>query len=504
MFEQLKKAFSSATRSISQKEITSKDLEKTLFEIELDLLECDVAQEAIDDIFAKLKDELVGLKLEKDQSSEELISSRLEYSLAQMFVNSGSIDLLQKIRLKSESKSGPFVIVFVGINGTGKTTTVAKVGNLLQINGLSAVMAAADTHRSGAIEQLCAHGEKLSLRVIAQRYGADPSAVARDAVEYAKKHHIDAVLIDTAGRMQTSKNLMDEISKVVRVVKPDVKVFVGDSLAGNDTINQAREFFQYTNFDAAILTKADADSKGGAAISIVHITSKPILYFGIGQGYGDILPFHYDKFLGSIFSNYQLIDGQDRSTQGFKNQNQEKSTNEQDYHKQEIRPETCLAVEDSFSSRKVNIQDMEQKSFSSPPAEINTSSEMSKVDPGSVPSLTGSQVSKEDDKSTSGDLDSHGLARSNSEDPFPMKNDDTISITGKKRGLFGNLFTRKKKVKKENDDVKNKDSESERRSTDASSANDLNDNKGNRRDTGETKDHEPIYLSDEDIEDLIK
>ena len=340
--------------------------------------------------------------------------------------------------------------------------------------------------------------------MIAQRYGADPSAVARDAVEYAKKHHIDAVLIDTAGRMQTSKNLMDEISKVVRVVKPDVKVFVGDSLAGNDTINQAREFFQYTNFDAAILTKADADSKGGAAISIVHITSKPILYFGIGQGYGDILPFHYDKFLGSIFSNYQLIDGQDRSTQGFKNQNQEKSTNEQDYHKQEIRPETCLAVEDSFSSRKVNIQDMEQKSFSSPRAEINTSSEMSKVDPGSVPSLTGSQVSKEDDKSTSGDLDSHGLAKSNSEDPSPMKNDDTISITGKKRGLFGNLFTRKKKVKKENDDVKNKDSESERRSTDASSANDLNDNKGNRRDTGETKDHEPIYLSDEDIEDLIK
>ena len=256
MFEQLKKAFSSATRSISQKEITSKDLEKTLFEIELDLLECDVAQEVIDDIFAKLKDELVGLKLEKDQSSEELISSRLEYSLAQMFVNSGSIDLLQKIRLKSESKSGPFVIVFVGINGTGKTTTVAKVGNLLQINGLSAVMAAADTHRSGAIEQLCAHGEKLSLRVIAQRYGADPSAVARDAVEYAKKHHIDAVLIDTAGRMQTSKNLMDEISKVVRVVKPDVKVFVGDSLAGNDTINQAREFFQYTNFDAAYFNES--------------------------------------------------------------------------------------------------------------------------------------------------------------------------------------------------------------------------------------------------------
>ena len=156
MFEQLKKAFSSVTSSISQKEITSKDLEKSLSNIELELLECDIAQEALDDIFAKLKDELVGYKLEKDQSSEDLIGSRLKDSLAQMFVSCESIDLLQKIRSKIESKSGPFVIVFVGINGSGKTTTVAKIGNLLRINGLSAVMAAADTHRSGAIEQtLC-------------------------------------------------------------------------------------------------------------------------------------------------------------------------------------------------------------------------------------------------------------------------------------------------------------------------------------------------------------
>ena len=159
-----------------------------------------------------------------------MIGSRLKDSLAQMFVSGESIDLLQKIRSKIESKSGPFVIVFVGINGSGKTTTVAKIGNLLRINGLSAVMAAADTHKIGAIEQICAHGEKLSLKVIAQRYGADPSAVGRDAVEYAKKHFIDVVLIDTAGRMQTSKNLMDEINKVVRVVKPDIKLFVGDSL----------------------------------------------------------------------------------------------------------------------------------------------------------------------------------------------------------------------------------------------------------------------------------
>ena len=225
-----------------------------------------------------------------------------------MFTKAGKMDLIQKIKVKREARGGPFVIVFLGINGTGKTTTVAKMAHLLRKNGISVVLAAGDTHRAGAIEQLTQHAEKLSLKVISQRYGADPSAVARDAVDYGRKHHIDAVLIDTAGRMQTAKNLMDEISKIVRVVKPDVKLFIGDSLAGNDTINQSREFFQYTNFDGAILTKTDADAKGGAAISIVHITSKPIVYLGVGQDYDNIITFDSDKFLESIFGDVSMID----------------------------------------------------------------------------------------------------------------------------------------------------------------------------------------------------
>ena len=195
------------------------------------------------------------------------------------------------------------MIVFLGINGTGKTTTVAKFSNLLHKQGLSVIMAAADTHRAGAIEQLSQHGTNLGIKIISQRYGADPSAVARDAVEHAKKNYIDTVLIDTAGRMQTSKNLMEEVSKIVRVIKPDAKIFVGDSLAGNDTVNQAKEFFQYTNFDGAILTKSDADSKGGAAISIVHVTTKPILYLGIGQQYDDLVKFDSEKFLVSVLGD---------------------------------------------------------------------------------------------------------------------------------------------------------------------------------------------------------
>jgi fused signal recognition particle receptor len=308
MFDRLRNAFSSATKSIGQRELTEKDIDNSLFDLQLGLLESDVAQEVIDDLSAKLKKELLGLKLEKDQIKEELIRLKFQTVIAEMFTKTGKVDLINKIKVKKEIKGGPFVVVFLGINGTGKTTTVAKIANLLRNNGISVVLAAADTHRAGAIEQLTEHAEKIGLKVIAQRYGADPSAVGRDAVDYGRKHYIDAVLIDTAGRMQTAKNLMDEIGKIVKVVKPDMKLFVGDSLAGNDTVNQSREFFEYTKFDGAILTKTDADAKGGSAISIVYVTSKPIVYLGVGQGYDDIIPFDMSKFLQSLFGSEQIID----------------------------------------------------------------------------------------------------------------------------------------------------------------------------------------------------
>ena len=291
MFDQLRRAFSNATRSIVQKELSEKQINNIFSDLELALLQSDIAQEVIDDLVVKLKTGLVGMKLEKGQNVENIINLKFRNAFTEMFSKTEEIDLLQKIKEKKENKRGPFVIAFLGINGTGKTTTVAKVAHLLHKNDISVVLAAGDTHRAGAIEQLSRHAEKLSLKVIAQRYGADPSAVGRDSIDFAKKHHIDAVLVDTAGRMQTAKNLMEEINKIVRVVKPDIKLFVGDALAGNDTINQAREFFQYTNFDGAILTKIDADAKGGAAISIVHITAKPIIYLGVGQGYDDLIEF---------------------------------------------------------------------------------------------------------------------------------------------------------------------------------------------------------------------
>jgi len=302
MFDKLKRTLSDAVKSISEKELSAKDIDRVFFDLQVALLESDVASEVIDHLAETMKKDLVGQKLDKGQNAQTIVRNKLQQYITQMFEKAGMIDLSSSIKAKKGGNE-PYAIVFLGINGTGKTTTIAKVANMLKKQGFSVVIAAGDTHRAGAIEQVTEHASRLGIKVIAQRYGADPAAVGRDAILYAKSHKVDAVLIDTAGRMQTSKNLMDEMNKIVRVVNPDLKIFIGDSLAGNDTINQAREFHQYTNFDCAILTKTDADVKGGAAISIVHITGKPILYLGMGQEYDDLTLFNVQSFVNSILGD---------------------------------------------------------------------------------------------------------------------------------------------------------------------------------------------------------
>jgi len=215
--------------------------------------------------------------------------------------------LIEKINEKKK-QGQPFLVLFVGINGTGKTTSLAKIAHLLQQAKFSVVIAAADTFRAGAIEQLREHTNRLNLKLVAQNYNSDPAAVARDAVLYAKSHKTDCVLIDTAGRMQTSENLMQQIAKITKVVNPDMKIFVGDSLAGNDTVNQAREFFKHVQFDASILTKSDADAKGGAALSIVKVTSTPVIYVGTGQEYPDLKLFSKETFLKDVFGSLDEVE----------------------------------------------------------------------------------------------------------------------------------------------------------------------------------------------------
>lgn len=308
MFDKLRNAFSSATKSFGQKELKEKDIDEVLFELEVALMESDVATEVIDSIKFDLKKKLIGTTVEKEKI-ESIVKQSLRENISNLFNTAGKIDILSNIQKKKDTGE-PYIVLFLGINGTGKTTTLAKVAYLLQQNKLSVVIAAADTYRAGAIEQLSEHAKRLNLKIIAQNYGSDPAAVARDATLYAKSHKIDCILIDTAGRMQTSKNLMDQISKINKVVNPDLRIFVGDSLAGNDTVNQAREFHQYTKFEGAILTKSDADARGGAAISIVKITSAPILYLGVGQEYKDLKLFDKEAFLESIFGLEETVQPQ--------------------------------------------------------------------------------------------------------------------------------------------------------------------------------------------------
>jgi len=277
--------------------IREKHLDNVMWEMELALLESDVAMEALEEMKAIIKKRLVGLRVENRAAITPTIEKALKASL---------VELLSKTtfdpQILLEKRDGPLVIAFVGVNGTGKTTTIARITDWLQQNGKSIVLAASDTFRAGAIEQLELHANRLGCKFIKHQAGGDPAAVAFDAVEHAKAKHRDIVMIDTAGRMQTNSNLMDEMKKIKRVAKPDLIMFVGDSLAGNDAIDQAKKFHEAVGIDAVVLTKLDVDAKGGAALSISSAIGQPIAFVGIGQEYGDIMPFDATWIVERIFA----------------------------------------------------------------------------------------------------------------------------------------------------------------------------------------------------------
>ena len=299
MFDRLRQAFSAVTSAVREKELSEKGLDDVIFDFQIALIESDVAQSVAEELTTEVQRSLAGVKVERSADPSEVVGERLATALKSAFDKAGTVDLVANI--KEKAKGGePYTILFLGINGTGKTTSVAKVANFLKKNGLSVVCAAGDTHRPGAIEQLTEHADRLSLKVVSQRYGADPAAVGRDGLLYAKAHHVDCLLIDTAGRMQTNQNLMEEMAKIARVVKPDFRVFVADALTGNDAVSQADLFNQHVGFDGAILTKADADVRGGAALSIVYSTGKPVVFLGVGQSYDDLVPFDSQTFLRSL------------------------------------------------------------------------------------------------------------------------------------------------------------------------------------------------------------
>ncbi len=298
MLGKLKEKLGSFVEKVSQTEISEKDVEKALWDLEIELLEADVALESVEALREKIKEKLVGQKVKIGTNKRGIVEKAVEEAVLEILTPGNKIDLLTMIRAKAEK---PFVIAFVGFNGSGKTTTIAKLAHWLKKNGFSVVIAASDTFRAGAIEQLEEHAKRVGVKVIKHDYGADPAAVAYDAIQHAKARNIDVVLIDTAGRNELNRNLMDEMRKIVRVTKPDLVIFVGDSLSGNAVVEQAKQFNEAVKIDGVILTKLDADARGGAALSISQAIGAPILFVGVGQGYDDLKPFDERWFVERIF-----------------------------------------------------------------------------------------------------------------------------------------------------------------------------------------------------------
>jgi fused signal recognition particle receptor len=276
--------------------ISEQEIDEPLSELEMVLLENDVALPVTEEIIAHIRADLTGKRRKIGERIDTIVLSALKSAL--LDVLGEGFDLVSYITTHER----PVRILFTGVNGTGKTTTVAKIGAYLKNQGFSVVIGAGDTFRAGAIEQIDVHASRIGIRIIQHQQGADPSAVLFDAVRHAEAHHIDVVLADTAGRFHNRVNLMNQLDKIRRIMKPDLIVYVDEAVAGNDAVVRAFEFEKAVGADAVVLTKADMDPRGGAAISIAHTIGKPLMFLGTGQGYDDIVPFSPEKMVDELLS----------------------------------------------------------------------------------------------------------------------------------------------------------------------------------------------------------
>lgn len=277
----------------SKKTITEDEFFEYSEDLEMILLENNVALEVVDKIVEEIRENIVNQELSK-KAIIDTITKTLKEKIEEVLIE--PFNIIKEIK----EKDGPYVMIFCGINGVGKTTQIAKFANMLKKEGLTCTMAAGDTFRAAAVEQLKTHGENLDVKVISHDYGSDPAAVGFDAIKYAEKNNIDVVLIDTAGRIHTATNLLREMEKIKRVCNPDRTIFVGESITGNDAVDQVKAFNETIGIDGIFLSKADIDEKGGTALSVGYITNKPIIYLGTGQNYEDIEPFDKKKFLEKL------------------------------------------------------------------------------------------------------------------------------------------------------------------------------------------------------------
>ncbi len=300
MFDNLRNKFNRTAKKLTGRKLSKEDIEDIVWDLRVGLLESDVAVSVADKIIEKVEERFEEEEIGIREDVRDKVFQILRETIKDILTTEKDIDIIEAIEEENEQDE-PAVIMFVGVNGCGKTTTIAKLTKYLQERGYESVLAASDTFRAAGIDQLEEHGEKLGARVIKHEKGSDAAAVAFDAVKHAEANGINTVLIDTAGRMQTDSNLMDEMKKIARVSEPDLKIFVGDALTGNDAVEQASKFEEVIDIDGSILTKMDADARGGATLSIVQETDQPILFIGTGQDYEDIREFKPEIILDALF-----------------------------------------------------------------------------------------------------------------------------------------------------------------------------------------------------------
>jgi len=290
LFDRLRTQFSKLYETVTKSELKGKDLDKVLDQFQLELVQSDVAVSVAEYVAVELKNKLDDVRFARFSDPRARVRAIVAEVIMSLLDKAGHLDIFEFVD-KKRASGEPAIIAFVGINGTGKTTTIAKLAHILQKKDRSVIIAASDTYRSGAVEQLEEHARRIGVRTIKHQYGADPAAVAFDAVSYARAHGVNVVLIDTAGRMGTNTNLLEEMKKIVRVTKPDLTILVVDALTGNDAVEQGKVFAQAVKIDGIILAKLDADVRGGSAVSLSYVMGKPVVLVGTGQKYDDLESF---------------------------------------------------------------------------------------------------------------------------------------------------------------------------------------------------------------------
>lgn len=302
MLDGLRRTFAGLAERFATTQLSETELKSVLEEFKLQLAANDVSIEAAEKISELIEERLKPLRFPRFSDRHSAIRQVMIDALSSVIIEGSPESLISEIKRKNADGSGPYVILFVGPNGGGKTTTVAKLALFLKKSGLVPLIACSDTFRAAAIEQLKTLASRIGVKTVSQVYGSDPAAVAVDAINSARASGSHVVLIDTAGRTEIDKNLLEEMRKIKRVAMPDSVIYVGDSLTGNVALEQARQFHSYVGVDYVVLTKFDSDTRGGSAISICYAIGKPIIFVGVGQGLEDLMPFTREFLISRLFS----------------------------------------------------------------------------------------------------------------------------------------------------------------------------------------------------------